>query len=530
MVHKIHAGRLLHSKLATGGEDYAIWGYGNTKHDYAEVGFPQDLRNCTKCHTGANPATPQGDNWKTKASREACLTCHANKDGSDWFNIHKILNSNQDPNAAATLMPSSVCAGCHAPGTAIAPERVHWNQNEENAAKYKMNIESAAYDAATRKVAVKYFVSDPTNGNAAYNLVTPECTGTSTIACSNQTKFGNLRFYLAYQNMIGQPTGTTEFSAYNNGGSGANAFAYTGTNDGSNHYTVEISVPADSTVSMAFGTARVVSIGQIKEPKLQVKSIADPRPEVTPRELVNVVVQHTYKDVALSGALNPRRAVVSNEKCNVCHGALGTTSGSNTLANAFHGGARNTVEACVICHDPNRMSSTIMTNGLALNEAYQFKRMIHGIHGNSKRTFPFTHGNKVVDAFNKDGTSKSGGAPLAADVENYAAEVAWPGVGLNCNACHVDNSYKLDRGTLGAVVTKPTGVTDPMKWLVISPKAATCTACHDSPAAMGHVTSFGAATFGNRTQAESLQTQEICADCHASGIGFKAVDIVHGQK
>jgi OmcA/MtrC family decaheme c-type cytochrome len=115
-------------------------------------------------------------------------------------------------------------------------------------------------------------------------------------------------------------------------------------------------------------------------------------------------------------------------------------------------------------------------------------------------------------------------------VENYAAEVAWPGVGLNCNACHVDNSYKLDRGTLGAVVTKPAGVTDPMQWLVISPKAATCTACHDSPAAMGHVTSFGAATFANRTQAESLQIQETCADCHASGIGFKAVDIVHGQE
>jgi hypothetical protein len=34
-----------------------------------------------------------------------------------------------------------------------------------------------------------------------------------------------------------------------------------------------------------------------------------------------------------------------------------------------------------------------------LNESYQFKRMIHGIHGNSKRLYPFTHGNKVVGAF-----------------------------------------------------------------------------------------------------------------------------------
>ena len=184
MVHKIHSGKLLKSKLdaGQGGEEYTIWGYGNTAHNYAEVGFPQDLRNCTKCHTGANASTPQGDNWKIKASREACLTCHASKQGSDWFTQHTFFNQNRDPNAPATMMTNSDCVLCHSPGSAVAPERVHWNQNEENAAKYKMNIESAAYDAATRKVTIKYFLSDPTNGNAAYNLVTPECTGTSTIA------------------------------------------------------------------------------------------------------------------------------------------------------------------------------------------------------------------------------------------------------------------------------------------------------------------------------------------------------------
>jgi len=579
MVHKIHSGKLLKAKLdaGKGGEDYTIWGFSNSKHDYAEVGFPQDLRNCTKCHTAANPLTPQGDNWKTKASREACLTCHASKPGSDWLATHTVLNNGQDPLAPATLMPNSACLGCHSPGSAVAPERVHWNQNEENAANYKMNIEGVAYDAATRAVTVKYFLSNPTSNNAAYSLVTSDCTGSgATLACGSNTKFGNLRFYLAYQNMVGQNTAVTEFSANNNGGSGANAFAYKGTNDGANHYTVTITVPADSTTSFAAGTARVVSIGQIKEPKLEVKSATDPRPVAVPAELVSVVVQHTYADVALSGPLTPRRVIVSNDKCNVCHGALGTTSGSNTLANAFHGGARNTVEACVVCHDVNKVSSTVMTNGLALNESYQFKRMIHGIHGNSKRNYPFTHGNPVQGQFDKTGKLTLAGSFLAdqkvtinnvsttvipagtavaagntfqtiADIvtaaarsagytgnavsaaENYAAEVAYPGVGLNCNACHVNNSYKVDRSPLGAVVSKPAGVTDPMKWLVISPKAASCTACHDSPAAIGHVTSFGSASYGNRTQAQSMQTQEICADCHSAGV-FKGVDIVHGQK
>ncbi len=171
-----------------------------------------------------------------------------------------------------------------------------------------------------------------------------------------------------------------------------------------------------------------------------------------------------------------------------------------------------------------------MTNGLAFNESYQFKRMIHAIHGNSKRSYPFTHGNAVMGVFNKDGTSATGGAPLPSTVINYAAEVAWPGVGINCNACHVNNSYKQDLSPLGSVIQKPIGVTDPNLWNVISPKAATCTACHDSSKAIGHVTSFGGAAFGNRTQAQIAGLpRETCDDCHASGV-FKGVDIVHGQK
>jgi OmcA/MtrC family decaheme c-type cytochrome len=525
MVHKIHAGK----RLKALGEDYTIWGFQNTKVSFAEVGFPQDLRNCSKCHSGSNPATPQGDNWKTRPSREACLTCHDNKAGTFWFTQHTFYNQNRDPNAAATLMPSSSCVRCHTPGSAVAPERVHWNQNEENGAKYKMNIESATYDAASNKVTVKYFLSDPTNNGAAYNLVTSECTAAAPAICPSSTKFGNLRLLVAYGSLDGQPAGTTEFTSFNNGGNTASVFAYTGTNDGSNHYTATISLPTPSATHVISGTARVATIGQVKEPRLEVKSIADPRPEVTPRTLVNVVVQNTFKDFALTGTLQPRRTVVASEKCNVCHGALGTTSGANTLAEAFHSGARNIVEACVVCHDANKVSNTKMTNGLDFNESYQFKRMIHGIHGNSKRTFPFTHGNTVVDAFRKDGTSLTGGAPLAANVENYAAEVAWPGVGINCNACHVNNSYKVDRGTVGAVIKKPAGESNPLNWLAITPKAASCTACHDSPQAMGHVTSFGQAGFGDKTQAQSLVTTELCADCHSAG-GFKGVDIVHGQK
>ena len=547
MVHKIHAGKRL--ATAIGGEDYTIWGYQNSMNSYADVGFPQDLRNCTVCHSGANPATPQGDNWKTQPSKEACLTCHANNDGSDWDANHKpIAGTLVAAGAPAKALSNQQCAHCHGVGSVLSAESVHWNQAQVNAAKYKMNIESVAFndtsDHTARSVTVKYFLSDPTGGNTAYNLVTSDCTGTGTITCANTTKFGNLRFYLAYQNMVGQTDSVTEYSAYNNGGNSANAYAYKGSNDGNNHYTVSIPVPDDTSIAVAKGTARVISIGQIVEHQLAATSGTNPRPEVTPTVLVNTGVQHTAAELALTGTLQARRTVVSNEKCNVCHGLLGTASGSNTLPNAFHGGARNTVEACVVCHDANRMSSTIMTNGLALNESYQFKRMIHGIHGNSKRTYPFTHGNTVVGAFcNPANTSAiataacDGTLKFLTGVENYAAEVAWPGASLNCNTCHVNNSYQRDLSPLGAVVKKDAGVTDPGQWKVISPKAATCTSCHDSATAQTHVINYGGATFGTRTQTDvgtllpvaTAVPRESCDDCHGSG-GFKSVDIIHGLK
>ncbi|MGE5337103.1 MAG: OmcA/MtrC family decaheme c-type cytochrome [Gemmatimonadota bacterium] len=591
-VHSIHAGK----RLAAAGIDYYIGA-----DDFSDVGFPQDLRNCSTCHSATEVAvgsakvvaTPQGDNWKNTPSREACLSCHTNGPGSDWYALHYKLNNFQDPNAAATLLTNSACAGCHIAGTGLGSDRVHFNQVQVDAAKYKVNIASATYDAASRNVTVKYSVTDPTSGNAAYNLVTPDCTGSgSSLVCGSTTKFGNLRFYLGYQNLIGQP-GPTDWTAWNNGGSGANAYLYKGTNDGSNNYTVTIPVPADvAGISQAAGSARVISIGQVKEPPLVLATSAEPRSvaSTNPADFLNVGVQHTYADLALSGNPSPRRTIVSSDKCNVCHGLLGTASGSNTLGNAFHGGARNTVEACPVCHDANRASSgNVMTNGVALYESFQAKRFIHGIHSNAFRTYPFAHGNVVAGTFDKSGTLQSAGFFLAdvtasvsgatkvaipagtavaagstfdsiaavmnaakiavgapsttttAAAENYAEEVQWPDSnGINCNACHVNNSQYKDQSTVGAMVLKPAGVTDPLQWLAITPKAATCTSCHDGTSAkvgrvIDHVMQWGGAGFANlstpaMTQAGTWQTIEVCDDCHAPGSGPAGIDRVHDVK
>ena len=529
MVHKIHAGRRL------GADALAIWGFGGAKHDYAEVGFPQDLRNCTKCHN-QTASTPQGDNWKSKPSREACLTCHLSGPGSAWRTTHDTLAPSIRL-ADAAAMTNANCAGCHGAATNLSAEQAHWNQGEENAAKYKVNIDSATFiDGTPRKVRVVYSVVDPTNNNAAYNL-TEDCGG---VACTTSRRFGNLRFYLAYKNLVGASAAETEWTSYNNGGNGVNVFAHTGTNNGSNQYTVDINIPADTATAVAQGTARVMSIGQVKEQMLD----AILRVPVAPVTLMNVSMQHTFRDVALTGTVTPRRNVVSDAFCNKCHGTLGTTSGSNTLTEAFHSGARNSVITCSLCHDANRQSSTVMADGSGFQESYQFKRMIHGIHGGAKRTFPFTHGNTNVGPWNKNGTLVADGVTtFAAGVDNFSTEVAYPGILSDCTTCHLTDSvtgvgtFENDRGTFGAVISKKdpdpfTGAatTDPLLWKVISPKAATCTACHDSPAAKLHVTDLAltGGVFGTVTQGQFMSgaVLEKCDQCHGTS-GFVSIRRVH---
>ncbi len=448
MVHKIHSGRRLHAE----GHDYTIWGYGNSEHDYAEVGFPQDLRNCTKCHSGANAATPQGDNWKSKPSKEACLTCHTSDAASDWHNLH--ITTLKLGTSVANV--DNNCTACHGAGKTWSAEQMHWNQNEENAAKYKVVIDSSTYNATARKVTVKYHVDDTTNGNAKWNL-TSDCTG----ACTTNNRFGNLTMYVAYNNIPGQTAAVTEFSSYNNGGSGANAKAYTGTNDGSNVYTLDITIPADTAQMIAKGTGRVLSVGQAKEAELDIVT----RTAKAPQVLINVSMMNTFKDFAISGTLTPRKEIVSNEKCNACHGLLGTASGSNELNNAFHSGARNTIESCGgLCHDAGRAGQyTVMhddfkfpasvlggaATGNTMNESHHLKRMIHGIHGGARAQYDFVHGPRATAA---NGMTQP---------ENFTAEVAYPGILSDCNTCHVNNSYQNDRGTIGSVMLSTSTTADP---------------------------------------------------------------------
>ncbi len=86
-----------------------------TKDTFGNIIFPQDIRNCTKCHA-------ETDTWKQKPSRMACLACH----DSDEAKAHgKIMTYMPDPNDPYGPAAQETCVICHGAGADFSPDKVH---------------------------------------------------------------------------------------------------------------------------------------------------------------------------------------------------------------------------------------------------------------------------------------------------------------------------------------------------------------------------------------------------------------------
>jgi OmcA/MtrC family decaheme c-type cytochrome len=434
-------------------------------------------------------------------------------------------------------------------------------QELHNAPNYQAKIQSvslkkAATATATGLMTVKYAVVNPKTG-AAYNLregcsgaATTDQAGTSIPSCKTnyrwdvtggapQDKFGTFTLYLATETLAGV---TLDDNTNNN-----TLAAYLGVADASNNYTADLTIPAG-----AKGNARVMLLGSVAERRLDplTRNPIGAVPPTANSDLAYVPVENAIKDVNVAtGGASARRAIVSNENCNSCHATLGLPMGPQEVA--FHKGVRNNGDGCAICHNANQNSSyTFMSDGSVgpvagdgqlaagntsafLHESWQAKRFVHGIHYGAMRNYPFTHGNNVPGTYNKDGTNAVAGGPsMPASAINFTAEVAYPGALKNCSNCHVNDSWKQDRSVLGTVVFRPAGKTNMLDWMVLSPKAATCTTCHDAKSVQTHVMNIGGGAFGNVTQNDLLyggKVFEACEGCHAPGSAL-GVDKAHAFK
>ncbi len=104
-IHGVHFGKYLeHSNEIYANADY-----------FKDVIFPQDVRNCTKCHAN-NPA------WKEKPARVACLACHDSDDAKAHGTLMTFDLTPEDPYGGDEV---ETCAVCHGADTAFAPDVVH---------------------------------------------------------------------------------------------------------------------------------------------------------------------------------------------------------------------------------------------------------------------------------------------------------------------------------------------------------------------------------------------------------------------
>jgi hypothetical protein len=495
MVHKIHDAA-----------DYTIWGFNNSEHDYSDVLYPQDILDCRKCHNGDDPATPDGDDWKTVPSEAACSSCHPAPDNVLSFTPDQIeaahLTSNSTPNNP--FLPPGV------------PNIV-----------YVLN--SATVDGNNQAVITFQILRD---GEPINLLELP-----ADLAAPGRWP----GFILAYALSQEATDGIATPAEYNNLGLSAAQPVSVSLGDLS---------PLASDLTDFAGTLAANSDGTFTATTGGTEFPTGVFPPGAFRRAVGLqgyfqvdVDGETYSlhtpsaVIAVSGD-EARREVVDSNKCASCHEWF-----------EGHGGNRVfNMNICTFCHVPNLSSSGrtiaapdpdltdpppdgagLSANALTYPEATNnFKDMVHGIHGGEVRTtdYEFVRGGRQ-------------------GYYNFS-DVVFPQSAGNCLACHIDNDSftpPLDEDTL-LTTNRTTGVADgddastaavqdardtvPNDTdFVITPTAAACYACHTAEAIQAHMEGNGALINVNRSVALGLNSVETCAVCHGSG---KSADVVAAHR
>lgn len=335
LIHKLHRGAELPS--VQGGTPYEIIGFNNSVNDYSEVEFPQDIRNCQVCHTGA----AQADLHKTNPTLAGCASCH----DRTWFGNPDQTPEGWENHVGGQQVNNSLCQLCHKPnGPAPAPiaeSHIIPNESEE------------APGLTYHIISVDPVVAE--DGTTATLTVTFEALDKDGVRYASLSSFGSASMTVAYpvsdyqtvvrESLIGNAIpGTMVHNA-----------------DGTHTYTFKASFPVTGDTFAVGLEGRVNYV--FREANYQQGPTTSGRTIFT-----------------LDGSdPQERRQVVAMEKCNVCHKDL-----------HLHGQNRVGVEYCVMCHNPNGSDVSRRPAGAGDPETIDFKVLIHKIHTGENLTQPYT--------------------------------------------------------------------------------------------------------------------------------------------
>jgi OmcA/MtrC family decaheme c-type cytochrome len=567
-IHHIHLGK----HLAKEGYNYGGVGYN-------EVLYPQDVRNCTKCHDGSDTSTAktaQGDNWMSAPSRLACGGCH---DGINFSTGKGVTLADAEKGLTETTSYSgfahggmsqpddSLCTSCHTPTgvdivhTPVTPPNegssLHLatggNSNTnaawiasntsrlpKGAIKVSYDIASVSRNASMQPVMVFRMLQDGKRvdlnsfASAAVNPLTGDKEIWDNFMGSPSVQF----VYAVPQDGVAEPA---DFNGAASGylksiWNGSAAGTLTGP-DSDGYYTVTltgVTIPDSAKMltgglGFSYNVRSTLPLTQTNLPDYPVS----PSPAGQPNEIGGLIVIAPNVSKVASGYTG-RRDIVEDARCNACHQELGAFT-----AEAFHGGQRNDATSCSWCHNPNRASSGWSADSTAF---------VHAIHASAKRDVPYNwHATSATEGF---------------------FDVGYPGVLAACETCHLPGTYyfsspsslaqlpdsvlssRLYRTTAsgtvadnvskspyvapgsygsGFSVSSSTGaITDAAPTtLVTSPVATACFACHDSTLAQAHMEANGGSIYAARSSA--LATTETCLVCHGNG-RIADIKVMHAQK
>jgi hypothetical protein len=118
LVHGVHFGHYLNKPEEVAGEGFAEVNLEEGEYGVTAIIFPQDVRNCVKCHA---PDTTNS-NWTEEPNRLACLACH----DSDAAIAHGTLQTyDPTPDQPYSGDEEESCKVCHGGGSDLAPSVVH---------------------------------------------------------------------------------------------------------------------------------------------------------------------------------------------------------------------------------------------------------------------------------------------------------------------------------------------------------------------------------------------------------------------
>jgi OmcA/MtrC family decaheme c-type cytochrome len=546
-IHKIHLGGILAMKN---------YDYGGVKPN--ETTYPQDIRNCTKCHDGSSTATvktAQGDNWFNKPNALACGACH---DGINFATGKGVTLSDAGKGLTSTtvypgglahppgaLADDTTCALCHKPASidvahlpvtppnpnnALLPlpegtntnTNAGWIASNQNrlpagAIKVAYDIKSVSRNSAKKPVMVFRMLQNgaPVNLNTFASAVANPATGQKEI-WNNFMGAPSVYFVFAVpQDGIAAPA---DFNAsvsvylrslWNGTASGGSAGTLTGP-DADGYYTATItgSTIPDGAVMLtgglgySYNNKTSLPLTQTNLPDYPTApSTATGLTAGMPNATGGLIVIAPNKQVVATG-YSPRRPIVADAKCNACHQELGAFT-----EDAFHAGQRNDGTTCSWCHTPNRTSSGWSADSLTF---------VHAIHAAAKRGPDNKYNWHAVSA-----------------TEGFW-EVTYPAILNQCEVCHLPGTYDFSAPTSAAAIPNRQ-----YRYVAASTLSSTDVSLSKfvPPASvgvnLGAVFSYNAAT-GATTPAASTTlvtspTTTVCSSCHVTPLALSHMNAMNGS-